>query len=224
MNNAAGTAPGQRADPRQAEQQPGLEAELEDGVHAVQRAAVELVAHVQQLGAEQARQATGHEQPHGALRRRRGEDRIQRHGEQDGQQPRRGVPERGQGARRQQTGRDRPRAAREREAGEERERAEPQRQVDESRPVLDQPDPPGRRVEAQVERQHDHDADREGGREPAERPAAGERGQCEHARHDGIRPGVDGVQHPEREPGSSRVGPRAGRRARPAARTRARAA
>ena len=89
--DAAGTPPGERADPRQAEQQPGLVAELEDGVHAVERTAVELVAHVQQLGPEQARQAAGHEQPDGALRRRRGEDRIQRHGEQDapGAPPRR---------------------------------------------------------------------------------------------------------------------------------------
>ena len=62
--------PGERADPRDAEEHPRLVVELEDRVHAEQRTAVELVAHVEQLRAEQARDAGGDEHPHRAQRGR----------------------------------------------------------------------------------------------------------------------------------------------------------
>ena len=80
--------PGERADAGEPEQEPGLVVELEDRVHAEQRAAVELVAHIEHLGPEQAGDARRQQHPHRPQPGRHGRrhDRRERDDEQHAEQ------------------------------------------------------------------------------------------------------------------------------------------
>ena len=97
--------PQQRACRGDGQQHPRLVAELEDGVHAVEVAAVERVAHVDQLRRQHADQATGDEQPEEALGRVEpaGDERPERDREQGGDRDRAGEV----GGRQQRPGEDR---------------------------------------------------------------------------------------------------------------------